>query len=343
MGRKSNTDKIEEMKESTTNKEVKDIFSEISKILSEDDVYNKKDKEWVSTGLNSFNFLLSGDVDLGTPSGNMIVVAGERQSGKSIFGARFLANAQKMKYYGIWFDSEHASSDQSLNRLGIDMKFARRRDISSVEEFQIKTIKLLNWAKENNQKLFIVLDSLGGLSGLKELSDIEEDKVTADMGQRAKNIRTALRNILHKLSETGSILYCVNHVYISPGFIPKKEMGGGLSVGYLGQIVLFLTKLAGEEGVFSKVKIKSMKNREFIEGRTTEFTINFREGFDESSAMIDLFIEFNVIKEKGTWYTIDGDEKSYREKDLIENKEVFDRLMVQLKEKTKGFNYHMFD
>jgi recombination protein RecA len=272
----------------------------------------------------------------------MVVVAGEQQSGKSLLGARIAAHAQKQGYVVVWLDSELAGSKQFLGRQGLDVNQVVYRNVDTVEDFQLLTIKALNRAKEKGLKLFIVLDSLGALSGAKEMDDADAEKMTMDMGLRAKNIRTAFKQIIHRLGVTDSCFFCINHQYISPGFMPKKEMGGGMAAWYLGQIVLFLTKLKGEDGVFSRVKIVSKKNREFIEGRITEFVINFREGIDPNDGLIDLFDEFKVIKKSGAWYNVEGDEKSYREQDIMKNEELLAKIIALLKEKTKDYVYSSF-
>jgi len=329
--------------EEKTNGKIKEAVSDLVKLLDADVAVDVETTEWISTGIRSLNFLLSGDVDKGIPVGKMVVVAGEQQSGKSFLGARIAAHAQKQGYIVIWMDSEHASDKRFLSRQGLqtDQMIFRRPD--TVEDFQGLAIKALNRAKEKGWKLFIILDSLGALSGAKEMADADAEKMTQDMGLRAKNIRTAFKQMIHRLGATESCFFCINHVYIAPGFIPKKEMGGGMAAWYLGQIVLFLTKLKGEDGIFSRVKIKSKKNREFIEGRLTEFEINFRTGIDPNDGLIDLFEEFEVVKKKGGWYVIAGDEKSYRPEDIFKNEELFNKLLVILKEKTADFTYSTFE
>jgi len=285
---------------------------------------------------------LSGDVDKGIPVGKMIVVAGEQQSGKSFLGARISAHAQKQGYIVVWLDSEHATDKRFLSRQGLDVEQVVYREPDTVEEFQMLVIKALNRAKEKGLKLFIVLDSLGALSGAKEMTDADAEKMTMDMGLRAKNIRTAFKQMIHRLAATESCFFCINHVYIAPGFIPKKEMGGGMAAWYLGQIVLFLTKLKGEDGVFARVKMKSKKNREFIEGRITEFEINFTKGIDPNDGLMDLLEEFGVVKKKGAWYNIDGEDKSYRPEVLMRDEALMKKLLLILKEKTKNYTYSSF-
>jgi len=323
-------------------KKIDTAISDLVKILDAEQAENVETTVWISTGIKSLNFLLSGDVNKGIPAGKMVVVAGEQQSGKSLLGARIAAHSQKQDYVVLWCDSEHAADKKFLARQGLDLEKVIYKQIETVEEFQINVVKALNWAKEKQRKLFIILDSLGALSGAKEMADADAEKMTMDMGLRAKNIRTAFKQIIHRLSATESCFFCINHQYIAPGIFPKKEMGGGAAAWYLGQIVLFLTKLKGEEGIFSRVRIKAKKNREFIEGRVIEFEINFREGIDPNDGLIDLFEEFGIIKKKGAWYNIEGDEKSYRPDDIFKDEKIMDKLIVQLKEKTKDYTYSTF-
>jgi recombination protein RecA len=343
MPKASSEDKLKKMEEKLEGKD-KEVIGELIKLLEGDAAEEVQTTEWVSTGIKAFNFLLSGDVDKGIPAGKMVVVAGEQQSGKSILAARIAAHSQKKDYIVLWLDSEHASDKRFLARVGLDVNKVVYRDLDTVEEFQSLCIKALNKAKEKGLKLFIVLDSLGALSGAKEMSDANDDKMTQDMGLRAKNIRTAFKQVIHRLNETESCFFCINHTYISPGFIPKKEMGGGTAPWFLAQIVLFLTKLKGEDGVSSRVRIKAKKNREFIEGRVTEFEINFREGINPNDGLMDLFDEFGVVKKKGSWYNIDGDEteKSYREEDILKNETIMNKALDTLKEKTKNYTYSSF-
>jgi RecA/RadA recombinase len=340
---KSNTEKIKKVEEKSEGK-IKDSVEELIKLLDGDAAEDVQTTEWISTGIKAFNFLLSGEVGKGIPAGKMIVVAGEQQSGKSILGARIAAHAQKQDYIVLWLDSEHAADRKFLARTGLNIEKVVYKELDTVEEFQTLTIKALNKAKEKGLKLFIVLDSLGALSGAKEMADADADKMTQDMGLRAKNIRSAFKQVIHRLTATNSCFFCINHTYISPGFIPKKEMGGGTAPWFLGQIVLFLTKLKGEEGIFSRVRIKSKKNREFIEGRITEFDINFREGINPNDGLLDLLEEFNVLKKNGSWYNIDGDEtkKSYRAEDIIGNEILLATILETLKEKTKDYTYSSF-
>ena len=303
--------------------------------------------EWVDTGIMGLNFLLSGDVTKGIPAGKITVVAGESRSGKSFLAGRIAANAQKQGFHAVWIDSERASDDKFFIRIGMDVDKVIFKHISDLGSLQLNILKLLNTAKNHGMKLFIVLDSLGNMSGVKEVKDAEEGKLTSDMGQRAKNVKSVIRLVSSRLGDSNSILFLVNHIYISPGFIPEIKQGGGLTADYLGQIILFLTRLKKGTvvGETTHLKVKADKNREFLEGRISEFFLNFRDGLNPKDGVLDLFEEFGVVTKKGGWYVVpqkDGTTKSVREADVYNNDELFNELLVILKEKTKDIAYHTF-
>ncbi len=352
------------IKEDVLKEDDKELTSVFKKLLNSVDGSqvgsDVKTTEWVDTGIMSLNFLLSGDVNRGIPSGKIVVVAGESQSGKSFLAGRIASNSQRGKvatvtekiedakkkgYVVIWLDTESASDSRFLIRIGLDADRVIYRRVGDISIFQKTVLSLLNTAENNKVKLFIVLDSLGNLSGTKEVIDADSDKMTSDMGQRAKNVRAVFRLISSRLQDSGSILFCVNHVYISPGFIPETKMGGGMAPSYLGQIILFLTKLKAEPGISTKVKVLAKKNREYIEGRKCEFIINFKEGLNPKDGMVDLFEEFKVIKKKGGWYILkleDGTERSLREVDIYKDDVLFDTLLEEFKKKTHDISYHNF-
>jgi len=321
-----------------------EIVSALQALLKADDRLVMGDtvvtNGWVDTGIKSLNFALSGKLDKGIPWGKMIVVAGESQSGKSFLGGRIASNAQKDGFIVVWVDTESAVEKKFFLRIGLDPTQMVYREVSSSEQLQIALLRLLKTAEKNKAKLFIVLDSLGNLSGSKELADADKEKMTSDMGNRAKSLRTALRNILPWLKYTDSILYCVNHIYISPGFIPERKMAGGLSTAYLAQQVLFLTKKKADPGKSVKVGVKVKKNREFIEDRKCEFIINFQKGLDPYDGLFELFTEFKVIKDKRGWYDVDG--KSMREVDIRKDDKLMQDLISKLEEKTADLNYFSF-
>jgi RecA/RadA recombinase len=329
--------KIEKTENVSTKNILKDFMKEIDGMQVGSAIQTT---DWVDTGIDTFNFMLSGDTGRGIPNSSVFILAGESGSGKSFLAGRCASFAQEKGYTVIWLDSEFASNKNFFERIGLDPDKMLYKEIADSEQLQIVSLKLLAKAKEKDIKLFIVLDSLGNISGSKEMADAEAEKQVTDMGNRAKSLRGALRHILREVGLTKSIFLITNHIYIEPGFVPKKKMGGGLASEYLGNIIVFLTKLKGEPGESVRLKMKTMKNREFVEGRIQEVLLNFTQGIDRNQGLIDLFREFKIVEDRkgGIGYN----DKFYRESEVYANAELLAELKEKLRNATKDYGYHTF-
>lgn len=147
---------------------------------------------WISTGSYALNRILSGSIYKGIPSGRIVVLGGESSSGKSLISAFVAANALKEGYDAVfYFDSEGGALKEFFENVGCDTEKIIQILVSSVEDAQkqiLKTIDMIQTFKEKNpeSKFLCVLDSLGGLVPEKLFRDAEKDKVTSEMGGRAK-------------------------------------------------------------------------------------------------------------------------------------------------------------
>ena len=147
---------------------------------------------WISTGSYALNRILSGSIYKGIPSGRIVILGGESSSGKSLISAFVAANALKEGYDAVfYFDSEGGALKEFFENVGCDTEKIIQILVSSVEDAQkqiLKTIDMIQEFKENNpeSKFLCVLDSLGGLVPEKLFKDAEKDKVTSEMGGRAK-------------------------------------------------------------------------------------------------------------------------------------------------------------
>jgi RecA/RadA recombinase len=303
--------------------------------------------EWISTGVKSLNFLISGDYKKGIPSGRVITLAGDKQSGKSFIAARSAANAQKQDYIIMWLDSEGGVDKEYLHRAGLNTKETLFGTIESIEELQIKTNRALDWALENGKKMFLIIDSVGNLPSSKEINDAKKEEQKSDMGIKAKLIRSFFRIITPKLLKTNSIMIVINHIYSGGNsFIPTTEMGGGKGPWYISSVVLFLTKKKvpnsnKETGII--IKAKTEKNRFFFPYRFIEFILDFRKGIVEEQTLLDIAEEYNIIEKKGGWYQITGYDKKMRGAEIINDIELFNNIIEKTREKTSTDNYYDFN
>ncbi|MDB5153419.1 MAG: recA, partial [Mucilaginibacter sp.] len=74
--------------------------------------------------------------------------------------------------------------------------------------------------------------------------------------------------------------------------------------------------------------------------RIAEFDIMFGEGISKSGEIIDLGVEYNIIKKAGSWFSY-GDSRLGQGRDavkqlLLDNPELMEELEIKIKETVTG-------
>jgi len=86
----------------------------------------------------------------------------------------------------------------------------------------------------------------------------------------------------------------------------------------------------------NKTRVKVVKNKVAPPFRTTEFDIMYGEGISKVGEIIDLGVEYEIVKKSGSWFSY-GDTKLGQGRDavkslLLDNPELFDELEVKIRE-----------
>jgi recombination protein RecA len=90
----------------------------------------------------------------------------------------------------------------------------------------------------------------------------------------------------------------------------------------------------------NRVKVKIVKNKVAPPFRIAEFDIMFGEGISKAGEVVDLGVEFEIIKKAGSWFSY-GDTKLGQGRDavkqlLLENPELMEELEAKIKEVVTG-------
>ncbi|TRZ51147.1 MAG: recombinase RecA [Dehalococcoidia bacterium] len=185
---------------------------------------------WYDTGSYVLNGIISGDLFKGYPSGRTTALAGEESTGKTFYALTAVEIFLRDNPTGIciFFKSENAITKDMLTERGIDINRIAFLPVYTVENFRNQICKILTkyieTPKSKRVPMFCVLDSLGQLSTTKELADTVKDKTNADMGSRAKAIKSAFRVIEGQLEFADVPLILTNHTYNSMGLFPTQEV-----------------------------------------------------------------------------------------------------------------------
>ena len=263
---------------------------------------------YIDTGSYIFNALLSGSIYGGIPNNKITAIAGETSTGKTFFCLGMVQHFLESNPDAgvIYFESESAISKQMIEDRGIDSNRMLLVPVTTVQEFRLQAIKILDKYNEQTAKerkpLMFVLDSLGMLSTSKEVEDSEAGKETRDM-TRAQVVKSIFRVLTLKLGKANVPLIVTNHTYDVVGaYIPTKEMGGGSGLKYAASTIVYLSKKKekdGKEIIGNIIKCKTAKSRLTKENSDVETRLYYDRGLDRYYGLLELGEKYGVFERKG--------------------------------------------
>ena len=154
-----------------------------TEVLSESKFFNEKDM--TPTDVPMVNVALSGSVDGGLAPG-LTVLAGPSKHFKTSF-ALLMASAYLKQHKDaviLFYDSEFGSPQAYFKQFEIDTSRVLHTPITNVEELKFDMMSQLEQL-DRNDKVIVVIDSIGNLASKKEMEDALNEKSVADMS-RAK-------------------------------------------------------------------------------------------------------------------------------------------------------------
>ena len=331
---------------------LKDIAKEIGNdyaSLVSDGVSAGDTAGFIDTGSHIFNALLSGSIYGGIPNNKITAIAGETSTGKTFFCLGIVQHFLESNPDAgvIYFESESAISKQMIEDRGIDSNRMLLVPVTTVQEFRLQAIKILDkyieQSAEERKPLMFVLDSLGMLSTTKEVEDSEAGKETRDM-TRAQVVKSIFRVLTLKLGKANVPLIVTNHTYDVVGaYIPTKEMGGGSGLKYAASTIVYLSKKKekdGKEVVGNIIRCKTQKSRLTKENSDVETRLFFDRGLDRYYGLLELGEKHGVLERKGNRFII-GESSVYPSAILKDPDKYFtEELMDKLNEAAeKEFRY----
>lgn len=297
---------------------------------------------FVDTGSYSFNALVSGSLYGGIPDNKIVALAGEQATGKTFFAISMVSKFLEVNPEGLvlYFDSEQAVTSEMFTDRGIDAKRVAVFPVSTVEEFRLQAIRIVDQilAKPEKERkpVMMVLDSLGMLSTSKEMGDTAEGKEVRDM-TRSQVIKSTFRVLTLKLGQARIPMILTNHTYDVVGaYIPTKEMSGGAGLKYAASTIVYLSKKkdkdAANQVIGNIITCKLYKSRLTKENKTAEVQLNYDTGLNKYYGLVDLALRHNIFKKNSTKIELPNG-KTVFEKQINNNPEqYFTQDVMQLLE-----------
>lgn len=291
-----------------------------SSILAESEFFNEV--ETCPTAIPALNIALSGEVDGGLSSGLHMLAGPSKHYKTSI--ALYLASAYLNKHKDavlLFLDCEFGSPKEYFKSFGIDLGRVFHVPFSNLEELKFELMSQLD-ALEESDKVFILVDSMGSASSLKEYQDSLDGKSVADM-TRAKAIKSITRLVTPHLTMKDIPMVAVSHTYAEQGSMyPRQIMSGGTGLMYSANDVWIIGRQQ-DKGSDGEIKgwnfiITIEKSRKVKEKSKIGIHVTYEGGISKFSGMLDLAVEAGLVsKQPAGWYIADGSDKKVREKDLL--------------------------
>jgi hypothetical protein len=191
---------------------------------------------------------------------------------------------------------------------------------------------------ERNDRVMILLDSIGNLASKKEVEDALEGKSVADMS-RAKQVKSLFRMVTPHLSLKDIPMVVVNHTYKTMELYAKDVVGGGTGSYYSADNIYILGRQQEKDGteiVGYNFIINVEKSRHVREKSKIPVNVTFEGGINKYSGLLDIALEGNFVqKPSNGWYAkVDqetgelGDKKRY---DATQTEEFWKDLLASPK------------
>ena len=158
------------------------------------------------------------------------------------------------------------------------------------------------------------------------------------MGLHARLMSQALRKLTASISKTGCTCVFINQLREKIGvmFGNPETTTGGNALKFYSSVRLDIRRSTqlkdGEQVVGNRTRVKVVKNKVAPPFRKTEFDIMYGEGISKVGEIIDLGVEYAVVKKSGSWF-------SYGDTKLGQGRDAVKRLLqdnVELAEELEG-------
>ena len=130
----------------------------------------------------------------------------------------------------LFYDSEFGAPQGYFDSFGIDTDRVIHSPITDIEQLKHDVMNQLS-ELERNDRVMVIVDSVGNLASKKEVDDAIDGKSVADM-TRAKQMKSLFRMITPHLTLKDIPAVVVNHTYKEIGLFPKDIVSGGTGIYY---------------------------------------------------------------------------------------------------------------
>ncbi len=275
----------------------------------------------------------------GLPKGRVVEIYGPESSGKTTLAIHAIAESQKSGGIAAFIDAEHAFDRFYAKKLGVDVENLLISQPDNGEQ----ALEIADNLIRSGAIDILVIDSV---AALVPKGEIEGEMGDSKMGLQARLMSQALRKLTGTISKTGCCCIFINQLRDKIGvmFGNPETTTGGNALKFYASVRLDIRRISQikdtDEVSGNRVKVKIVKNKVAPPFRIAEFDIMFGEGISKSGEIIDLGVEYNIIKKAGSWFSY-GESRLGQGRDavkqlLLDNPELMEELEAKIRETVTG-------
>ena len=242
----------------------------------------------------------------GIPRGRITEIYGPESSGKTTLTLHAVAEAQRLGGVAAFVDAEHALDPVYARKLGVNIDDLLVSQPDTGEEALEITESLVRSGAVD----IIVIDSV---AALVPKAEIEGEMGDSHMGLQARLMSQALRKLTGIIAKSNTSVIFINQIRMKIGvmFGSPETTTGGNALKFYSSIRLDIRRIetikVGEDAIGNRVRVKVVKNKCAPPFKQAEFDIMYDKGISRTGGILDLGVQFEIVKKSGTWYSYGED------------------------------------